>query len=161
MAKTQLPKLIITILSLLIFLLLSLHFQSAQSFHDDDNGDDQEYVLDDPITYVKSTSRSRFLTTSVKKTIKNTSCDAKTKPYVCNGVSADKGKSLLYCCKKHCRDVLGDKNNCGRCGHKCRLGERCCGGVCTNVLVNKSNCGKCGKKCARGVKCEYGYCGYA
>lgn len=162
MAKTLLPKLL-TIIPLLIFLLLALHVNHTTSTEDEEN-DDDEYVLDNSSFTSPNgmTTRSRFLTTSIKKTLKKgTQCDAKPKRNVCNGVWADKGTSLLHCCKKHCRNVLGDRNNCGKCGRKCKMGERCCGGVCTNVLKNKNNCGKCKKKCARGVKCEYGYCGYA
>ncbi|KAG2240677.1 hypothetical protein Bca52824_097123 [Brassica carinata] len=78
---------------------------------------------------------------------------------ICNGVKADKGTSLLYCCKKHCRSTLGNKNNCGQCSHKCRFGQRCCGAICTYVGFNPDHCGKCNKKCKSGAKCEYGYCG--
>ncbi|KAL3848629.1 hypothetical protein ACJIZ3_010511 [Penstemon smallii] len=162
MAKTLIPK-FITILSLFIFLLSSLHFKSASSFEDEEYND---VANDNTVVYGKlsnmTSTRSRFLATSMKKLVKkNPVCNAKSKPYVCNGLWTNKGKSLLYCCKKHCRDVLGDCNNCGKCGRKCKFGEKCCGGVCTNVLRNKNNCGKCNKKCRRGVKCEYGYCGYA
>ncbi|XP_047964250.1 protein GRIM REAPER [Salvia hispanica] len=158
MAKTLNILNLFTILSLVLFL---QHFQTSLSLEDEEIEGDF-YVLDSTPTSTSARPRtSRFLTSAVKKIKKGTSCDAKTNPYVCNGVWANKGTSLLYCCKKHCRNVLGDRNNCGVCGHKCRFGERCCGGVCTNVLGNNANCGKCGKKCSRGVKCEYGYCGYA
>ncbi|KAJ7981751.1 Stigma-specific Stig1 family protein [Quillaja saponaria] len=102
-------------------------------------------------------SRSRFLTSIIKK---GTQCDQKARN-ICNGVSANKGTSLLFCCKTHCRNVLGDRNNCGRCGQKCGHGERCCGGVCTKILHNVNHCGKCNKKCSAGVGCENGFCGYA
>ncbi|KAK6134599.1 hypothetical protein DH2020_031658 [Rehmannia glutinosa] len=151
MAKTLTMLKLTTLLSLLIFLLLlSLHFETATSFEDEENEDD-EYVLDSIFTN-NAVRKSRFLASTIKKIKKGTSCDAKTNPYVCNGVKANNGTSLLYCCKKHCRNVLGDRNNCGRCGRKCRLGERCCGGVCTDVTRNRANCGKCNRKCARGVK---------
>ncbi|KAK4439182.1 protein GRIM REAPER [Sesamum alatum] len=162
MAKTLTMLKLTTTLSVVVLLLLALHSQRAASYHEenDNEDDDEEYVLDS--VFANSTvRRSRFLASSVKKIKKGTSCDAKTNPYVCNGVSANKGSSLLYCCKKHCRDVLGDRNNCGGCGRKCGLGERCCGGVCTNVLWSTANCGKCNKRCLGGGRCEYGYCGYA
>ncbi|KAL3652562.1 hypothetical protein CASFOL_002243 [Castilleja foliolosa] len=160
MAKTLMLKLT-TLISLLIFLLLALHSKTAISFEDDENEDD-EYVIDSVFSNnVNGIRKSRFLASSVKKIKSGTQCNAKAKKNVCNGVSADKGVSKFYCCKTHCRDVLGDRNNCGKCGQKCRLNERCCGGVCTDVSRNKANCGKCGKKCRKGVKCEYGYCGYA
>ncbi|KAF3530019.1 hypothetical protein DY000_02042990 [Brassica cretica] len=55
--------------------------------------------------------------------------------------------------------MLGNKNNCGQCSHKCRFGQRCCGAICTYVGFNPDHCGKCNKKCKSGAKCEYGYCG--
>ncbi|KAH7512563.1 hypothetical protein FEM48_Zijuj12G0103700 [Ziziphus jujuba var. spinosa] len=112
--------------------------------------DMEEYVLDNPVP--NSGSRSRFLGSSgvIKK---GTRCNA-MKYNVCNGVWANKGTSLLNCCKSHCRNVLGDKNNCGRCGNKCKFGERCCNGSCTNVLSNSNHCGKCDRKCKHGVGCQ-------
>ncbi|XP_073295987.1 protein GRIM REAPER [Primulina huaijiensis] len=162
MAKTIRSKpLSILTISLSIFLLLTLHFPSVSSLEDEEN-DDEEYVLDSPFVGNQLSTRSRFLiASSIKVLKKGASCNAKTKPNVCNGVSANKGTGLLYCCKKHCRNVLGDRNNCGVCGRKCQQWQRCCGGVCTNVMTNKNNCGKCNKKCSRGITCDYGVCGYA
>ncbi|KAL8032109.1 hypothetical protein ABFX02_13G073300 [Erythranthe guttata] len=166
MAKTLNVIKLTTILSLVVFLLLALHTERAVSSFEDDqaeNDDEEEaYVLDSVISNTTSTlsRRSRFLTTSVKKK-KGViiGCNGKKNSQVCNGLK--KGKTLLFCCKKNCRDVLSDLNNCGRCGKKCGYGKRCCGGVCTDVLKNAKNCGKCGKRCRRGVKCQYGFCGYA
>ncbi|KAK4576778.1 hypothetical protein RGQ29_027352 [Quercus rubra] len=141
-----------TILSLVIPLLLSLQYQTAFS---NDIEDYEEYVVDSPLSNLRS--RSRFLASVIKK---GTHCNPITNN-VCNGVSANKGKSLLYCCKKHCRNVLSDKNNCGGCGKKCQEGQHCCNGRCTNTFYNVNHCGECNKKCKNGVKCEYGYCGYA
>ncbi|KAH6788605.1 Stigma-specific Stig1 family protein [Perilla frutescens var. frutescens] len=155
MAKT------LIMLITLSLLVVAIHFETAISLEDEED-EGEYYVLDSVLDNGGSARRSRFLTSTINKKIKKgTSCDAKTKAHVCNGVSANNGTSLLYCCKKHCRNVLGDRNNCGKCGHKCQFGERCCGGVCTNVLRNRSNCGKCNKHCPYRVKCEYGYCGYA
>ncbi|CAA2987379.1 Hypothetical predicted protein [Olea europaea subsp. europaea] len=150
MATTTLK--LTTLLSLTLSLLLTLHSPTSFSFASED--DDEEYLLDTPIENTRL--RSRFLA-NIKK---GTRCDA-AKNNVCNGISASKGEGLLFCCKKHCRNVLSDKNNCGICGHKCKLGERCCHGTCTNVFYNPTNCGKCDKMCSSGVKCQYGYCGYA
>jgi hypothetical protein len=134
-----------TILSLLIT--LSLHYQIAFSTN--------TYELDSPFPHYKS--RSRFLATTIKK---GAQCNPITKN-ICNGILANKGKELLQCCKKKCVDVVGDMNNCGQCGKKCKQGERCCGGVCTNILYNVNNCGKCNKKCKHGIPCRIGFCGYA
>jgi hypothetical protein len=137
-----------------ILILLSLH--SHLAFSNDIAGEDEEeYTVDSPLANLRS--RSRFLATVIKK---GAHCDPITRN-VCNGVSANKGASLLHCCKKHCRNVLGDKNNCGRCGNKCKQGQRCCGGACIGTAYNVHHCGKCNKKCAHGLRCEYGYCGYA
>lgn len=161
MAKTIRSKHLV-ILSLFI-LILNLHFQSILSVEDEENYDDEEHVLDSPLAGNQLLStRSRFLVTASMKILKKgASCDAKTNPNVCNGESANKGSGLLYCCKKHCRDVLSDWNNCGVCGRKCQQWERCCGGVCTNVMTNTNNCGKCNRKCWGGIACDYGVCGYA
>ena len=140
--STNLLKLI-TILSLVIPLLLSLQYQTAFS---NDIEDDEEYVVDSPLSNLRS--RSRFLASVIKK---GTHCNPITNN-VCNGVSANKRKSLLYCCKKHCRNVLSDKNNCGVRGKKCQEGQHYCNGRCTNTFYNVHHCGKCNKKCKNGVK---------
>jgi hypothetical protein len=141
-------------LSLLILILLSLHSHSAFSNDTQDDEDDQ-YVVDSPLANLRS--RSRFLATVIKKGMR---CDP-IAHNVCNGISANNGASLLRCCKTHCRNVLGDKNNCGQCGNKCKQGQRCCSGTCVDTAHNVKHCGECNKKCARGHKCEFGYCGYA
>ncbi|KAJ6752056.1 hypothetical protein OIU85_002475 [Salix viminalis] len=104
-----------TILSLVFSILLASSSQMTLSSDIED--DDEEYVLDSPPENFRS--RSRFLASVVRK---GTRCNAE-RGNVCNGVSANKGTSLIYCCKKHCRNVLGDENNCGICGNKCRFAE--------------------------------------
>ncbi|KAM7503990.1 hypothetical protein LguiB_002894 [Lonicera macranthoides] len=145
MATTTLLKLL-TILSLL----------TASAFSTDLEDDtEDEYILDAPFNHTRL--RSRFLA-SIKK---GTYCDDQYANNVCNGVSANQGKSLLYCCKTHCRNIWGDRNNCGRCGNKCTLGELCCSGTCTRVAYNNAHCGKCNNECSNGHTCHYGFCGYA
>ncbi|KAJ9182913.1 hypothetical protein P3X46_006846 [Hevea brasiliensis] len=141
---------LITILS--IFVLLTLHTQKTLSSNIQE---DEEYVLDTPLPNLRS--RSRFLATVIKE---GTDCNHIARN-ICNGVSANSGTSLLQCCKTHCRNVLGDENNCGQCGNKCRFGELCCNGSCVNVAYNAYHCGKCNNKCAPGTPCNYGSCGYA
>ncbi|XP_068498601.1 protein GRIM REAPER [Phaseolus vulgaris] len=149
-----------TVLILLIFSTLhDSHFASSTDVdedHEDINEEEEEeYVLDTRIPHLGP--RSRFLATIIKK---GRQCNLETNN-ICNGVRANKGRDLLFCCKKHCRNVLSDKNNCKVCGNKCKLGQRCCDGVCTNVLSNASHCGKCNKKCSPGDSCGSGVCGYA
>ncbi|KAJ9153578.1 hypothetical protein P3X46_027005 [Hevea brasiliensis] len=139
-----------TILS--IFVLLILHTQKSLST---DIEDDEEYVLDTPLPNLRS--RSRFLARVIKK---GAHCNPSTYN-ICNGVSANNGTSLLQCCKTHCRNVLGDENNCGHCGNKCSFGKLCCQGSCVSVANNNDHCGKCNKICAPGTSCSYGSCGYA
>ncbi|KAK1405145.1 protein GRIM REAPER [Heracleum sosnowskyi] len=148
MASNNLLKLA-TILSILTILFISSSSQNSL--------DDEEYVLDTPLA--KTNLRSRFLAS--KKVIKKGTTCSQSNKYVCNGVWANNGTSLLYCCKTHCRNVVGDMNNCGQCGYKCAYGQRCCGGTCTNVDDDDTHCGKCGNTCSHGVKCENGFCGYA
>ncbi|XP_030511926.1 protein GRIM REAPER [Rhodamnia argentea] len=144
------------ILSLTLPLLLSFsrpHVALLTGAAEDEDGG--FYVLDDPAPNLHS--RSRFLASVIKK---GTSCDPVTNN-VCDGISANNGTSILRCCKTHCRNVLGDRNNCGACGQKCKLGELCCSGACINIAYSEDNCGKCNSKCLPGLKCQYGTCGYA
>ncbi|XP_057955344.1 protein GRIM REAPER-like [Malania oleifera] len=120
-----------------------------------DAEDYEEYVIDTPLVNTGSL-RGRYMASIMKK---GTHCEVSSNK--CNGILANNGASLLFCCKKHCRNVLRDRNNCGRCGHKCGFGQLCCGGKCTNVGFDALHCGKCNKKCDSGVKCEKGSCGYA
>lgn len=138
------------------FLLISstnANRNSAFLYDDEESNDEYYYTLDTPFSNLKSGKK----VTTIKK---GTSCDA-NRNNICDGVSANNGTSMLYCCKKHCRNVLGDMNNCGKCQKKCNMLQRCCGGVCTNVVYNPLHCGKCYKACLPGVPCENGYCGYA
>lgn len=137
MAKTLFK--LTTILSLLITF-LSLHYQTSSS-----------------LPFPQYKSRSTFLATTIKK---GANCNPIGKN-ICNGILANKGTELLQCCKKKCVNIVGDMNHCGKCGKKCKQGERCCGGVCTNILNNVKNCGKCNNKCKHGIRCRIGFCGYA
>ncbi|XP_050219647.1 protein GRIM REAPER [Mercurialis annua] len=159
MARSHLKNTIIFSICILLIFLHTPKTLSYNNFQDEElDDDDQElYVLDNPIP--NFITRSRFLA-SVSVIRKGRSCNA-TSNNICNGVSANKGTSLLYCCKKHCRNVLGDKNNCGRCGNKCKFGEFCCNKSCVSVSSNVDHCGKCNRKCVNGVPCNYGSCGYA
>ncbi|CAJ2659790.1 unnamed protein product [Trifolium pratense] len=121
---------------------------------EDDDEEQELYVVDTPLQNQRS--RSRFLATIIKK---GRQCNRETNN-ICNGVRANKGKDLLFCCKKHCRNILSDKNNCGVCGNKCKQGEKCCNGVCTNVMSNVHHCGKCKRECLNGDPCGNGFCGY-
>ncbi|THU45634.1 hypothetical protein C4D60_Mb02t20040 [Musa balbisiana] len=56
----------------------------------------------------------------------------------CSGLQAKDGTQLLYCCKKHCRNVLSDRNNCGACGVRCGFGQLCCKGKCTAVAYDRT-----------------------
>ncbi|KAH7512562.1 hypothetical protein FEM48_Zijuj12G0103600 [Ziziphus jujuba var. spinosa] len=138
----------------------------AFPFSNNINEDDlEEYVLDNPIPTNFISRGGRFLS-NANTVQKGAKCDPKAKVKkdninVCNGVLANGAKSLLYCCKLKCQDILGDINNCGKCGKKCKHGQLCCNGVCTNIISNVKHCGKCGKRCQRGIECELGICGYA
>ncbi|XP_058092316.1 protein GRIM REAPER [Magnolia sinica] len=144
-----------TILSITITLALLIHIHAA--IDDVEFDEEKEYVMDDHFLGLNVRSGSRFLATKIEK---GASCDELANN-ICSGVSVNNSTGLLQCCKKHCRDVLGDRNNCGVCGQKCGFGQLCCYGKCTDIAYNVDNCGKCDKKCRAGVKCEYGVCGYA
>jgi len=55
-------------------------------------------------------------------------------------------------------DLMGDSNNCGRCGRVCAAQATCCGGGCVRTAVNASNCGMCGHACAAGEMCRNSLC---
>jgi stigma-specific protein Stig1 len=57
----------------------------------------------------------------------------------------------------HDDGLLGDLNNCSKCGDKCSRGQACCNGKCT-PLNTTDNCGKCGDKCPAGQGCCNGAC---
>ncbi|XP_054776380.1 stigma-specific STIG1-like protein 1 [Prosopis cineraria] len=65
------------------------------------------------------------------------------------------------CCKKKCVNVSRDRNNCGKCGRKCKYSQICCRGKCVNPMVSNNHCGTCGNKCNNGDSCNYGICSYA
>lgn len=144
---------LLTILSIFIPLALILHSHVVAL----DGEEDEVYVMDDHFLGLNVRSGSRFLANKIKK---GAHCDASANN-ICSGISVNNGTGLLQCCKKHCRNVLGDRNNCGTCSHKCGFGQLCCSGKCTDIAYNVDHCGKCDKKCSKGVKCEYGVCGYA
>lgn len=154
------------LISLILYFLITAASSNAHSVLAKEatyEDDPKFYITDETPTILSNltiSSKTRLLVSHYKKIRKGMRCHVASHN-ICNGVKADNGTSLLYCCKKHCRNILGDMNNCGRCGHKCRFGQRCCGGKCTYVGFNADHCGKCNKKCKSGVKCEFGYCGYA
>lgn len=132
-----------------------------QDNNDDEDEDDSLYILDVPFNETTTSSRlrsSRFLANVIIK--KGTRCATYSKTNVCNGVKANKGTGLLYCCKNHCRNVLGDWNHCGGCGHRCMMNEKCCNGRCVDVLFNRYHCGRCNRICLSFETCENGLCGY-
>ncbi|KAJ4726326.1 Stigma-specific Stig1 family protein [Melia azedarach] len=149
----ELKPLFFSLIITLLFIILHSQIALAFSF---DFEDPEVYVLDNPP--LSFTSRSRYFPSIIRK---GTHCNPDSNNNICNGVSANNGTSLLYCCKTHCRNILGDRNNCGKCGSKCKFGQLCCNGSCTYVGDNENHCGKCHKKCPNGVKCEGGMCGYA
>ncbi|XP_008795209.2 protein GRIM REAPER-like [Phoenix dactylifera] len=151
-ASLSSPTSAVSILSMIVIVstIAQCHIASAM---EDSHGS----VMTDHFLGLNSRSGGRFLAENVKK---GEQCDPVTNN-ICSGTGAKDGTQLLDCCKNHCRDVLGDRNNCGICGNKCKFGQLCCSGKCTAVAYDVENCGKCGKVCNPGVRCEYGSCGYA
>ncbi|XP_027339501.1 stigma-specific STIG1-like protein 1 [Abrus precatorius] len=72
-----------------------------------------------------------------------------------------KGSQGPDCCRKKCVNVSTDRNNCGKCGKKCKYSQMCCRGKCINPMFDKHHCGGCGNKCSKGNFCVYGMCSYA
>ena len=78
-------------------------------------------------------------------------------PRVCR-VTGSEGPD---CCRKKCVNVSTDRNNCGKCGKRCKYSQVCCRGKCVNPMFDKHHCGRCGNKCNKGDSCVYGICSYA
>ncbi|KAK7359806.1 hypothetical protein VNO77_01771 [Canavalia gladiata] len=72
-----------------------------------------------------------------------------------------KGSQGPDCCGKKCVNVSTDRNNCGRCGKRCKYSQMCCRGKCVNPMFDKHHCGGCGNRCNKGNSCVYGMCSYA
>ncbi|XP_077249550.1 stigma-specific Stig1 family protein [Tasmannia lanceolata] len=152
---TTLPLIkLVTILSIFIIPMTLIAHSSLTSDVEDE---EDEWVMDDQFLSQIVRPGSRFFASKIKKGVR---CHEVTNN-ICPGISVNKGNGLLQCCKKHCRNVLSDRNNCGSCHQKCGFGELCCNGLCTNIAHNVDHCGDCDQKCPSGVKCENGSCGYA
>ncbi|OVA07744.1 Stigma-specific protein Stig1 [Macleaya cordata] len=155
---TTTPHVILSIM--IISLLLFLHSSTAFNFEDSDIEDGEEYVVDNPFSGRFTARANRLEKQEQQKIEKGAKCD----PFIsniCNGVFVNNGTGLLRCCRKQCRNMLADRDNCGGCRKKCGYGQLCCYGACVDVAYNKNHCGKCGVQCLPGLKCEYGTCGYA
>lgn len=104
----------------------------------------------------KSTT-SRFLGGQrVKAKSKRMTCDKF--PRICRTM---KSSNRPDCCYKTCVNVMMDRQNCGKCGYRCKYSEICCRGKCVNSWYNKRHCGGCNNKCKFGEYCVYGMCNYA
>ncbi|KAF7840602.1 stigma-specific STIG1-like protein 1 [Senna tora] len=77
------------------------------------------------------------------------------------GVCRSTGSGGPDCCKKKCVDVSSDRNNCGKCGKKCKYSQMCCKGKCVSTMSSNSHCGRCDNRCLHGDSCVYGICSYA
>ncbi|KAL4271191.1 hypothetical protein GQ457_13G002060 [Hibiscus cannabinus] len=77
------------------------------------------------------------------------------------GICRAKGSPGPQCCKKKCVNVLRDRQNCGKCGKKCKYNETCCKGKCVNPSFNTKHCGGCNNRCGNGEFCVFGLCNYA
>ncbi|CAI0409225.1 unnamed protein product [Linum tenue] len=147
---------IIITLAAAILISLSSHPHTATATAADVDDDVEYYVLDNPTT-TRFRSRSLFLNERIRKGMRCSPGGGN----ICDGVPANNGTSLLYCCKNNCRNVRQDENNCGACGNKCGFGRSCCNGACISLAYDADNCGECNQRCSPGQKCEYGSCGYA
>lgn len=57
--------------------------------------------------------------------------------------------------KDRCVDRRNDPNHCGRCGKRCKSGQRCADGRCGNCVV-EGRCGAGRPKCCAGYVCKAG-----
>ncbi|KAE8723497.1 Protein STIG1 [Hibiscus syriacus] len=116
MASNNILKLI-SILSLTISFLLSLHPQATFPFEIEDFDEKEEYVVDHPLIAPNIQSRSRFLTTSPKKDKIRKGC-------------GNRCRFRQSCCGGVCTDVVYNVDNCGKCDNRCLPGVKCEFGYC-------------------------------
>ncbi|GMJ10349.1 hypothetical protein like AT1G11925 [Hibiscus trionum] len=114
--------------------------------------DDRENDTDGAITMDTSVGHRSLLQ---KKRSRKVTC--KKFPGICHA----KGSPGPTCCKKKCVNVLNDRQNCGKCGKKCKYNEVCCKGRCVNPSFNAKHCGGCNNRCGNGEFCVFGLCNYA
>ncbi|KAL4272826.1 hypothetical protein GQ457_13G002030 [Hibiscus cannabinus] len=124
------------------------HSTEKYSATEDDHKDAD---ADDVITMDSSGHRSLLQ----KKRNRRVTC--KKFPGICHA----KGSPGPACCKKKCVNILKDRQNCGKCGKKCKYNEVCCKGRCVNPSFNTKHCGGCNKRCGNGEFCVFGLCNYA
>ncbi|KAI3992737.1 hypothetical protein MKX01_021698 [Papaver californicum] len=77
---------------------------------------------------------------------------------ICKNANNGSPPGTNQCCMKKCVNILEDKNNCGRCGHKCKYPKACCKGRCVNPSHNPKHCGSCNNRCNKGAYCSVGHC---
>ncbi|GMJ05074.1 hypothetical protein like AT1G11925 [Hibiscus trionum] len=117
---------------------------SAVEDHNDVTMDSSEYASDEGHRWPLQKKRSRRVT-------------YKKFPAICHA----KGSPGPQCCKKKCVNILKDRQNCGKCGKKCKYNEICCKGKCVNPSFNAKHCGGCNNRCGNGEFCVLGLCNYA
>ncbi|PIN12757.1 hypothetical protein CDL12_14623 [Handroanthus impetiginosus] len=115
--------------------------------------EDEDFPMSENAEPTSLRGVSRFL--AQKTSFRSMKCN--NYPRICHA----KGSPGPDCCKKRCVNVLKDRFNCGKCGHKCKFSEICCKGKCVNPWIDKKHCGGCNNKCKKGSKCMFGMCSYA
>ncbi|KAL4273779.1 hypothetical protein GQ457_13G002020 [Hibiscus cannabinus] len=118
------------------------NYSPAEDYHQYDDVDDSITIAEGRLLLQKKRSRKA----------------------TCNkfpGICRAKGSPGPQCCKKKCVNVLRDRQNCGKCGKKCKYNETCCKGKCVNPSFNTKHCGGCNNRCGNGEFCVFGLCNYA
>lgn len=135
--------------TILILLLISINLSMPApddhlTFHHD---------VDDDFDHVpQNKAEGRFLLHQEAARMTRRRCDKY--PRVCDSKVPD-------CCKKKCVNVMKDRNNCGRCGKRCKYSEVCCNGWCVNPSWDERHCGSCNHRCKKRSQCRFGMCSYA
>jgi len=78
-----------------------------------------------------------------------------------------------FACAGACRNLMTDRENCGRCNTSCAITEICqqghctircadtetsCNGICRDLRYDAQNCGICGNSCPGGLGCNMSVC---
>ena len=133
-------------------------FPGAEEAEEDNHDDgvdvsDDDYGSDDFVVRSSDESPGRFLLGG--KGSHGLTCNKFPRVCLVNG-----GRRR-HCCRGKCVNLMGDRNNCGKCGKKCKYGHICCRGKCANPNVSKKHCGGCNHGCGSGGFCSFGLCNYA
>ncbi|CAN4078390.1 unnamed protein product [Withania somnifera] len=132
-------------LTLFFVVAIFMAFQTMLK-EDEDKNNIAEAVKDTQETTLKETTSNSIVKEKIhfwkihEKVFGKNIIPCRKDPKICLA----KGSPGPFCCKNKCMNFLGDKENCGFCGKKCKFNEICCKGFCLNAMLGKKYAGHCG-----------------